>query len=216
MVKKIGLSLIYISVALLIYLYGESILQWLQGPQNVWFVMLAATTLALFPIIPYPIIGGIIGAAYGPVLGATVTWVGSAAASIIMFGFVRYGYQDWGVRVLHKYKTTGRVTTLFENNAFLTILFARLIPIIPSIFINVYAALSRVSFAVYAVASSLGKVPAMLLFAMVGDSFVSEPRHIVLTIIVYAVFLGITLYGYRRWAAARVSYSFPSELNDEL
>jgi uncharacterized membrane protein YdjX (TVP38/TMEM64 family) len=204
MVRKVGLAVIYISLAVLIYLYGESILQWFQSSNHLLIVIIAATIMALFPVIPYPIVGGIIGAAYGPLLGGLVTWTGSTAASILMFAFVRYGYQDWGVRALHKYKMTDQVTRLFEKNAFLMILFARMIPVIPSIIINVYAALSRVSFVVYAAASSIGKVPAMLLFAVVGDNIVSEPRNIVLTIAIYGVFMSLALCSYRLWEKKRI------------
>ncbi|MGV2686144.1 TVP38/TMEM64 family protein, partial [Clostridium perfringens] len=68
---------------------------------------------------------------------------------------------------------------------------------IPSIVINVYAALSKVTFASYSIASALGKIPAMLLFSMVGDHLMTAPSHIIITIGVYGVFLVITLMVYR-------------------
>jgi uncharacterized membrane protein YdjX (TVP38/TMEM64 family) len=204
MVRKVGLAAVYIGLAMIIYLYGDLILDWFRSSNHVLIVVAAATIMALFPVIPYPIVGGVIGAAYGPVWGGIVTWAGSTAASLLMFAFVRYGYQDWGVGVLHKYKMTDKVTTEFEKNAFLMLLFARMIPVIPSIIINVYAALSRVSFVVYAIASSIGKMPAMLLFAVVGDNIVSEPRNIVLTIVIYGVFMGLALYSYRLWGKRRI------------
>lgn len=204
MVQKIGLGLLYAGIALVIYWFHEDILFWVKDPKAVTIVMIVATLMALFPVIPYPIIGGVIGAAYGPALGGTITWVGSAAASILMFLFVRYAYQDWGQKILHRYKGLGKFTLLFEKNAFLLILFTRLIPVIPSIIINIYSALGRVSFPVYAIASSLGKVPAMLLFALVGDSLVTEPRNLVVALAVYGGFLAVTLAGYKWW---RTRYS---------
>ena len=118
-------------------------------------------------------------------------------ASILMFMFIRYGFQEWGDRVLYRYNRLGKVTTMFERNAFMTILFTRLIPFIPSIVINVYAALSKVTFASYSIASALGKIPAMSLFSMVGDHLMTDPSHIMITIGVYGVFLAITLLVYR-------------------
>ncbi|REK74338.1 TVP38/TMEM64 family protein [Paenibacillus paeoniae] len=203
--KKLLMALSYISVAIVIYLYGEAILSWFKQSENLLLVALMATVMALFPIIPYPVIGGVIGAALGPTLGAAITWTGSAAASILMFLFVRYGFQEWGERALHRYKSIDKVTTLFERNAFLAILFARLLPFIPSIIINVYAALSRVSFLSYAIASSIGKIPAMLLFAMVGDNLMSDPRSSLTTVAVYGVFLIISLGAYRLWLKKRAS-----------
>ncbi len=86
---------------------------------------------------------------------------------------------------------------------FLAILFTRLIPFVPSILVNIYSALSRVSFAAYAAASSLGKIPAMLLFALVGDHLMTEPGNIVITIGIYGVFLGLIVLIYHLWKKKR-------------
>jgi len=203
--KKLLMALSYMAVAVIIYLYGETILSWFQQSENLLLVAVMATMMALFPIIPYPVIGGVIGAALGPAMGAAITWIGSAAASILMFLFVRYGFQEWGERALHRYKSIDKVTTLFERNAFLAILFARLLPFIPSIIINVYAALSRVGFLSYAIASSIGKIPAMLLFAMVGDNLMSNPKSSLTTVAVYGIFLVISLGAYRLWQKKRAA-----------
>jgi uncharacterized membrane protein YdjX (TVP38/TMEM64 family) len=201
MLKKSGLAILYLGLAFVIYLFGEELLAWIQQAEikHIPFTITIGTIMALFPVIPYPVVGGVIGAAYGPLLGGFITWLGSTLASIFMFLIVRYGYQDWGIRILHKYKTWSRITILFEKNAFLTILFARLIPIVPSIVINVYSALSRVSFTSYAIASSLGKAPAMLLFALLGDQFISQPKNIVITVMGYGVFLFIIFFFYNLW-----------------
>lgn len=199
MIKKIVLAVFYLGIGLLIYVYGEAILKWFQEADNISLVTFMATIMALFPVIPYPLVGGVIGAAYGPVWGGLVTWIGSTAASILMFLFVRYGYQEWGTRILNRYERIGKLTGMFERNAFLTIAFARCIPIVPSIVVNVYCALSRVSFLTYAIASALGKIPAMLLFAVVGDNLMTEPRNILLTVGIYSVFLGTMLFIHRKW-----------------
>ncbi|MBH5318637.1 TVP38/TMEM64 family protein [Paenibacillus sp. GSMTC-2017] len=199
MIKKLALAAVYVAIAYLIYIYGDNILAWFQQANSIPLIIIMASIMALFPIIPYPIVGGVIGAALGPILGAVITWAGSSIASILMFLFVRYGYQEWGQRILARNKSISKITVMFERNAFLTILFARMIPFIPSIVVNVYAALSRVSFTSYTIASSLGKIPSMLLFAVVGDSVMSSPQNMPITIAVYAVFIAIALGAYRLW-----------------
>ena len=203
MLKKCILALLYLGIAVLIYIYGDAIVAWLRDSGHIPLITATAVVMALFPIIPYPVVGGAIGAALGPVTGAVVTWIGSSVASIVMFVFVRYVFHTWGERVLRRYKRIERLTALFERNAFLAILFARLLPFIPSIIVNVYAAFSRVSFGVYATASSLGKIPAMLLFAVLGDNLVSNPHNIAVTLTVYAAFLAISLWLYARWTRRR-------------
>ncbi|ADC51886.1 hypothetical protein BpOF4_19235 [Alkalihalophilus pseudofirmus OF4] len=201
MIKKIGIISMYVLLALVIYYYGESLLLWIRegGANYILLTAVLATLFALFPIIPYPIIGGVLGAAYGPVLGSFMTWVGSSLASIIMFIFVRYGYQDWGLQLLKRYKALNKVTSLFERNAFMTIFLTRLIPVIPSIIVNIYSALSRVKFLSYAIASSLGKVPSMILFAVVGNSVVNDPGQLVIIAGFYLLFLLVVYVLYRVW-----------------
>ena len=116
--QKLGMALVYVAVGALIYYKGEFILAWIRSTDSIMLIMLVAVAMALFPVIPYPVVGGVIGAALGPVIGGMVTWVGSTAASILMFMFIRYGYQEWGNRALHRYNSLGKVTTMFERNAF--------------------------------------------------------------------------------------------------
>lgn len=199
--KKSLIAIVYVFIGYMIYVNGEAILRWFQAAsiEMIILVIIAATLMSLFPIIPYPVIGGFIGAAFGPLIGFLVIWLGSSFASIFMFSFVRYGYQDWGMLALQKYKTLNRATLLFEKNAFLAILFSRMILIIPSIVINIYSAISRVAFWQYTLASSLGKVPSMLLLAFIGNDLVTNPRNLIITISIYVIFLSITLLMYKLW-----------------
>lgn len=198
--KKI-LFTFYSIIAIAIYIYQEPLLALFQQTQHIsiYLTMLIGTLFALFPIIPFPFIAGLIGAMYGTFLGGLVAWVASTAASLIMFIFIRYVFQSWGLRVIHRYKRLELVTQMFERNAFITILVTRLIPFIPSIIVNAYSAVSRVSFVSYAVASSIGKIPAMLLFAVLGHSLVSLNQELLIVIAIYAVIILMTIYFYSRW-----------------
>ncbi|WP_314733387.1 VTT domain-containing protein [Anaerobacillus sp. CMMVII] len=162
--NKALLFIFYVLIAIAIYVYQEELIIWFQQTKDtsIFLTMFIATLFALFPIIPFPIIGGVIGAMYGTFLGGFVTWVASTAASIIMFLFIRFVFQSWGLKIIQRYKRLEMITLMFERNAFITILVSRLIPFIPSIVVNAYSAVSRVSFLSYTIASSLGKIPAML------------------------------------------------------
>lgn len=79
----------------------------------------------------------------------------------------------------------------------MTIFLTRLIPIIPSIIVNIYSALSKVSFVRYTIASSLGKMPSMILFAVVGNTIVNEPKDLLLIAVFYGTFLAVVYFFFR-------------------
>ncbi|WP_088105275.1 TVP38/TMEM64 family protein [Halalkalibacter urbisdiaboli] len=199
MLKKLIVLFTYLLMALLIYLYGESLLDWIRtgGTDYLLVTTVLAMTFALFPIIPYPIIGGILGATYGPFLGSMITWLGSSLASVMMFVFVRYGYQDWGQAILSRYQTLSKVTHLFERNGFMAVFIFRLLPVVPSIVVNIYSAVSKLSFISYTIASSIGKIPAMILFAVIGNTLFTNPGQLLFIVISYGIFLAIVYACYR-------------------
>jgi uncharacterized membrane protein YdjX (TVP38/TMEM64 family) len=204
MLRKFLIATFYIFIALIIYVFREPLLNWINSSPPIAFVFMFATVMSLFPVIPYPIIGGILGAVYGTIWGSFFTWFGSTAASILLFLFVRYGYQDWGQRLLNKYNRIQALSEQFDRNAFLVILFARMIPFIPSIIVNIYSALNRVSFITYSIASALGKVPAMILFAIIGDSLMYSWQQAVIALVIYGCFLATTLWIHSRWKTKNI------------
>ncbi|QKS71333.1 TVP38/TMEM64 family protein [Paenalkalicoccus suaedae] len=200
MLRKLSVIIVTAITVFVLAMYHEQLIAWLSenGQESFMITAVIATLMSLFPVIPYPIVGGVIGAAFGPFQGALLIWIGSTCASILFFLLIRYGgFEKKGQEILHGYKATHKITLLFERNAFLSITILRMIPVIPSIIINAYSALSRVPFFIYAIASALGKIPAMTLFAFVGDSIVNNPIDLIYMVLIYGVFL-LAVYMFHR------------------
>ena len=201
MKRKIAVLVLFLIFGVLVYLNRFDLVDWIRdyGQRSVVLTTIAATLFALFPVIPYPIIGALLGVMYGPALGSLVTWIGSSIASIIMFIAIRLGFQDWGRKVITRYQSLDKITALFERNAFMTIFISRMVPVIPSIVANSYFALSRVSLGVYSIASTIGKIPSMILFATVGSTLLNNPGDLLFVGLYYVGFLLVVYSCYRMW-----------------
>ncbi|MCM2675777.1 TVP38/TMEM64 family protein [Alkalicoccobacillus plakortidis] len=201
MKRKIAVLVLFLIFGVLVYLNRFDLVDWIRdyGQRSVILTTIAATLFALFPVIPYPIIGALLGVMYGPALGSLVTWIGSSIASIIMFIAIRFGFQDWGRKVITRYQSLDKITALFERNAFMTIFISRMVPVIPSIVANSYFALSRVSLGVYSIASTIGKIPSMILFATVGSTLLNNPGDLLFVGLYYVGFLLVVYSCYRMW-----------------
>lgn len=201
--KKVALLSLYLMLFILAWRYHEPLLAWLQNERpSPLTVVPVATSMALVPVVPYGVVGGVIGAMYGAWWGGFFSWCGSLAASLIFFELVRRLFPEQGAKWLSRNRGVERFTQLFERNAFVAILFARLIPVIPSVAVNVYAALTNVSRTTYAAASAVGKIPAMLTFALVGEQVFASWSRSLLIVGLYAVFLGMVFVVYRWWQRA--------------
>jgi uncharacterized membrane protein YdjX (TVP38/TMEM64 family) len=198
-VKRIRLIIIYTGLVVLAYVYKDNMLQWLQNgdTSSLPYAAFLATFIALVPIVPFGVVSGMLGAKYGAVIGGGISAAGSTIAAIVMFLMARYSFRERARQYIHRFKQLDRFTRMYEQNQFISILFARLIPIIPAAAVNIYSAISKVSLISFVTATAIGKMPVMLVFAVMGDQFLGNPKNMIYTGLIYVVFLGGALSIYR-------------------
>jgi uncharacterized membrane protein YdjX (TVP38/TMEM64 family) len=202
--KKWYTAGIYLAMIVLLYIYKDEILHWMQyGDAPLPLVFATALGFIIVPVLPYKIIIGLLGFMYGPLMGAFIAWSAASVASVVVFLLARYLFQKQGRAYLSKYRQLEKLQTAIEKNPFLTILLARIIPVIPQAIVNVYPAITSISVITFAVASALGKIPAMLLFAFIGSRLLSDTSQLVVSIGVYVLFLAIVYTVYRVWLKKR-------------
>jgi uncharacterized membrane protein YdjX (TVP38/TMEM64 family) len=174
--------LVFIAIAkksyLLEFVQSESLL---AIPISISFVAL----LVFIPVVPYVVLAGIIGSVFGILLGTVISLMGVGLGTITMFKLARYGFQGWTQSYLKRYPKIKEYETMFEQNVFIGILLARVIPIIPSPIINIIAGLSKVKWSVFLSASLIGKLPAIFLFTLAG-SLINNQKWI--SIVIYGIY----------------------------
>ncbi|MEK8128843.1 TVP38/TMEM64 family protein [Paenibacillus filicis] len=194
----------YLVLILLVYVCKDEILHWMQhGDAPVLLIFAAALGFVIVPVIPYKIVIGMLGFMYGPLLGALISWTATSVASVLVFWLARYLFQKQGRAYLSKYEKLEKLQAAIEKNPFLTILLARLIPVIPQAIVNVIPAITSIPVVTFAVASALGKIPAMFLFAFIGSNLLASTSKLVLSVAVYVLFLGLVYVVYRVWLKKR-------------
>ncbi|MFC5652327.1 TVP38/TMEM64 family protein [Paenibacillus solisilvae] len=198
--KRWIVLLLYAAAIAAAWVYKDVLLDWMKhGHAPVYLAFIIVTALAFFPIVPFSVVIGLMGFLYGPVMGALLSWMAAWVAGMIMYGLFRYAFRAQGRALLARYSTLDRWTSLVEKHPFRFVLAARLMPVMPQYVVNCYAAVTGIRFPVYALASAIGKLPAMFVFAFIGRNIFSDTRSLILMLGVYALFLLIVYGAFRVW-----------------
>lgn len=141
------------------------------GTYSVLISMLLVSICVFVPIIPFPVLAGLIGGIFGAAQGVLITLGGSMIGTMLFFYIARYGFKEWAQAKIAHHPQVKEYEEKLNKNAFLAILLVRVVPIVPSPVVNVVCGLSRVNGLVFFIASTIGKVPNILLLSFAGASF---------------------------------------------
>ncbi|MHA6530659.1 TVP38/TMEM64 family protein [Paenibacillus sp. BAC0078] len=208
---------LYIFGIILAFIYRSDILAWLREDHNLFLGITAATLVALFPAVPYKLIIGLYGYAYGSLAGAAICWSASTLAAAIMYGIVKYMfhkqgennkeavgrkrgtslYLDKASAYLASVPALDKFTVAVRRRPFASVVLARLAPFIPQAAVNIYAGAASLPFWSYLAASGLGKIPGIALYAFLGGQMFQHPRSAVIAILVYVAVIGLAALSLR-------------------
>lgn len=146
------------------------------------------------PIIPFFLLAGAGGIVFGMFWGLIIIWCGAVLGACFTFSLARYLGKD-GVQ--HWLDKRGWDYRYSVEKGFLAILVSRLIPVVPSVAVNIVSGLSKVRFSEFALATTLGKLPWAFLYTSLGYNL-SKGKiwAIYLALAVMALMLAMVIY---RW-----------------
>ena len=143
----------------------ETVLQLFhQYPQLALFIsLLVSVLIAVAGVLPsfFVTAANIIFFGYWP--GILISFLGEAIGAIVSFVLYRKGFKKSIAGRLQKFPRAQQLVNARGHEAFLLILSLRLIPFVPSGLVTFAAAIGRVSAPTFIIASSVGKLPALLL-----------------------------------------------------
>jgi uncharacterized membrane protein YdjX (TVP38/TMEM64 family) len=135
-------------------------------PQSALLIsILVSIIIALLGIIPSVFITAANILFFGFWEGTFISFLGESIGAFIAFILYRKGFKQKLHRQLQKFPQAQRLIEAENEQAFLLILSLRLLPFVPSGLVTFAASIGKVSATVFLLASSLGKMPALLIEA---------------------------------------------------
>jgi uncharacterized membrane protein YdjX (TVP38/TMEM64 family) len=176
MVKRVlSISLLLIVIAIGFYQKDE-LLTLIKGGGilSIFISMLFVAICVFFPVIPFPVLAGVIGGVFGTTQGVIVSLTGAMAGTMGLFFLSRYGFRDYAQSKLMNYPKVQDYENFLNRNSFVAILTCRLVPIIPAPVVNIICGLSNVNWLIFFTASTIGKIPNILILSYAGASYSSN------------------------------------------
>lgn len=176
MLKKTFSILVIIGIIAIGFFHKEAWLDVIKegGMVSILFSVMLIAADVFFPIVPFALIAALNGAVFGIVNGVWITLSGSMLGTVMLFFLARYSFRDWARKKVNAYPAIQGYEASFNKNAFTAVLLGRLIPVIPSLVMNIVCGLSEVRWGVFFTASLLGKIPNILVVTIAGANFTSN------------------------------------------
>jgi uncharacterized membrane protein YdjX (TVP38/TMEM64 family) len=172
-ILSITLLLIVIAIG---FLQKDELLALIKegGILSIFISMLFVAICVFFPVIPFPVLAGVIGGVFGTAQGVIVSLTGAMAGTMAFFFLSRYSFRDYAQSRLMNYPKVREYEEFLNRNSFIAILTCRLIPVIPAPVVNIICGLSKVNWFTFFTSSTIGKIPNILILSYAGASFSSN------------------------------------------
>lgn len=165
------------------------------GSWSIIVTILLFIVMTFTIVFPFMILSGAAGIMYGLVWGVLISWVGEVIGAVVMFVFARYFFRVLTESWIKKSPYLKQVDDYSATNGFKALLIARLLPLAPSGIITAVAAISRISFKDFFLATVIGKLPPVVIKVLLGHDLVfageNMTRLVIVVILVVIVYVGL-------------------------
>jgi uncharacterized membrane protein YdjX (TVP38/TMEM64 family) len=203
MIMKKGATffIIYGIILYIAFLYRDPLLNWLNQSDlsQLPLMFFLAILFGIIPVIPFTVFAALMGAKYGTWIGSAINWIGTIGASAIFFILARYFFVHQFRKYISRFKKIRKFDDIINRNAFVAVLFVRMIPIVPPPVVNIYSGLTSMRFKIYILATAIGKIPGTIIYAYLGNHLFTSNRSIILGLFIYLVFIIVVVLLYRWW-----------------
>lgn len=172
---------------------------------------------SMVAFMPSVFLSGANAAVFGLFWGMVISWLGEVLGAAITFWFYRFLGRDALETILARNKdksvALSAITSLQQlqnpRRGFWALVTARLLPFMPSGLVTLLAAMSRISFGVFFLATALGKAPSLILETLIGHDLLFFAEHKWRLILILGGLAGLWLAWHYR---AKLKWPYRKEL----
>lgn len=170
------------------------------GSWTIAAIILLFIIMTFTIIFPFMILSGATGIIYGLFWGTIISWLGEVIGALFMYIFARYFFRSAVEVWVAKSPYLKQVDDYSAANGFKALLVARLLPLAPSGIITAVAAISRMSFYDFFLATFIGKLPPVVIKVMLGHDlvFANENMARLIVIVLLVIVVYVVLWWMRR------------------
>lgn len=201
MKKVLFFAIIYGIILMIGFYYRDFLLQWLHESDvsQLPLMLFLSDLLSLILIILFTVFAGMMGAKYGVWLGSIINWFGSVNDAVIIFVLVRYFCVNKFQQYISRYKRLNKFYEIVNRNAFIAVLIARIIHIVPPMVVHIYSGLSSMSFKTFFLATAIGQISGMFVYAYLGNQLFTSIQTFAISFAIYLGFIFVVFLIYRWW-----------------
>ncbi len=170
------------------------------GAGAVVMTLLLFVVMTFTIVFPFMILSGAAGIVFGLWWGTIISWMGEVLGALVMFVFARYFFRHAVEGWITKSPYLKQVDDYSAENGFKALLIARLLPLAPSGIITAVAAISRMNFRDFMLATVLGKLPPVIIKVLLGHDLVFASENMGRLIGIIVIIIGVygALWWYKR------------------
>ncbi len=157
----------------------ENLAVYLQsfGIWSIVVIILLFIVMTFTFVFPFMILSGATGIIYGLFWGIIISWAGEVAGALVMFFLARNFCRHTAEKLISHSRYLKQVDDYSAASGFNALLIARLFPLAPSGIITAVAAISRISFRDFILATVIGKLPPVVIKVIMGYDIVFIKDH---------------------------------------
>lgn len=173
----------------------DTLLQWLKTyPDLAWMISIAVNVgVALLGLVPSVFVTAANIAMWGFASGTALSLVGESLGAVLAFYVYRLGWKRAAPRTDQWPMAVQKLLGLAGWEAAKIVVGLRIMPFMPSGLVTLAAAISRISITLFAISSTIGKIPALLIEGLAVSALFVLPLW---AQILSSIILGAALYVY--------------------